>query len=265
MKASWHTETMLAGWEGAGVDRADLALRRSSGAMLWQRNLALENLPLAWARAENAHGAEVYVRPARGMAWPMVFLDDVLAPLAMAQARSHGGMAIQTSPAGGCHLWLPCAQVLDEEARHQAQRWLAAVLGADLGSVSGEHLGRLAGFKNWKRGGCWVNVVSFPEAGSAAPLGLTVPPDVLESVTEPRCTPVGVTSARDAHGRPGGDSTPSGQDWNWACRMLESGSDPERTYRELVQRAWERRGQDAERYARRTVERALVKVRSRRG
>ena len=108
-------------------------------------------------------------------------------------------------------------------------------------------------------------VFGHPEAGSAAPLGLTVPPDVLESVTEPRCTPVGVTSARDAHGRPGGDSTPSGQDWNWACRMLESGSDPERTYRELVQRAWERRGQDAERYARRTVERALVKVRSRRG
>ena len=26
-------------------------------------------------------------------------------------------------------------------------------------SISGEHLGRLAGFKNWKRGGTWVNVL----------------------------------------------------------------------------------------------------------
>ena len=47
MKASWHTETMLAGWQSARVTRADLALRRSSGAMLWQSNLALEELPLA--------------------------------------------------------------------------------------------------------------------------------------------------------------------------------------------------------------------------
>jgi len=265
MKASWHTETMLAGWKAARVDRADLALRRSSGAMLWQRNLTLEELPLAWARAENAHGAEVYLRPARGMAWPMVFLDDVLPDLAMKMARRHGGLAIQTSPAGGCHLWLPCAQVLDEEARHRAQRWLAAALGADLGSVSGEHLGRLAGFKNWKRSGCWVNVVAFPEDGPAAPLRLTIPVDVLEPITAPRCPQIADTSARGAHGRPGGDATPSGQDWGWACRMLESGWDPERTYRELVKRAMARRGQDAERYARRTVERAMAKVRGRQG
>jgi hypothetical protein len=164
MKASWHTETMLTGWQSARVTRADLALRRSSGAMLWQSNLALEELPLAWARAENAHGAEVYIRPARGLDWPMVFLDDVLLEVAMAAARGHGGLAIQTSPAGGCHLWLPCAQNLNEAARHQVQRWLAERIGGDLGSVSGEHLGRLAGFKNWKRGGCWVNVVAFPES-----------------------------------------------------------------------------------------------------
>ena len=83
MKASWHTETMLAAWRRARVDRADLALRRPSGAMLWQRDLALEDLPMAWARAENAHGAEVYLRPARGRDWPMVFLDDLLPSIAM--------------------------------------------------------------------------------------------------------------------------------------------------------------------------------------
>jgi hypothetical protein len=262
MKASWHTETMLAEWKRARVDRADLALRRSSGAMLWQRNLALEDLPLAWARAENAHGAEVYVRQARGRDWPMVFLDDVLLGKALEAARSHGGMAIQTSPVGGCHLWLPCAQPLNEERRHQAQRWLAESLGGDLGSVSGEHLGRLAGFKNWKRGGCWVNVVAYPQDRIAASLRLVIPADILEAIAAPRRLLVVDNSASGIGGFSGRDSSPSGQEWGWVCRMLESGWDPEHAYQELLQRACYRRGQDAERYARRTVERAMAKVRS---
>ena len=90
MRASWHTETMLAAWRSARVDRADLALRRPSGAMLWQANLALDDLPLAWARAENAHGADVYIRPARGLDWPMVFLDDVVLQVAKQVACDHG-------------------------------------------------------------------------------------------------------------------------------------------------------------------------------
>jgi len=261
MKASWHTETMLAAWRRARVDRADLALRRPSGAMLWQRDLALEDLPMAWARAENAHGAEVYLRPARGRDWPMVFLDDLLPGIAMEVARSHGGLAIQTSPAGGCHLWLPCVQALDEEARHRVQRWLAGRLGGDLGSVSGEHLGRLAGFKNWKRGGCWVNVVVHPQDQSEASMRLTIPVEVMEPVTGPRRSIVEANLSRDQKGAAGGDSSPSGQEWGWVCRMLESGRNPECIYRELVQKAQDRRGQDAERYARRTVERAWAKIR----
>ena len=64
MKASDHTEAMLAAWKAAGVDRADLALKLPDGEMAWQRNRALENLPLTWPRAANAHCAEVYIRPA---------------------------------------------------------------------------------------------------------------------------------------------------------------------------------------------------------
>ena len=259
MKASWHTETMLAGWQSARVTRADLALRRSSGAMLWQSNLALEELPLAWARAENAHGAEVYIRPARGLDWPMVFLDDVLPEVAMAAARGHGGLAIQTSPAGGCHLWLPCARNLNEAARHRMQRWLAEGMGGDLGSVSGEHLGRLAGFKNWKRGGCWVNVVAFPEDRTNAPLPLTVPADLMETGGDTRQHRPQDNAAKDT--RPGGDVSPSGQEWGWVCRMLEAGWDPERVYQSLIQQARSRRGPDVDRYARRTIQRAMAKVR----
>lgn len=261
MKAAWHTETMLAGWKAARVDRADLALRRSSGAMLWQRNQALEALPLAWARAENAHGTEVYIRPARGLDWAMVFLDDILPDVAMAAARRHNGMAIQTSPAGGCHLWLPCAQSLDEATRHRAQRWLAERMGGDLGSVSGEHLGRLAGFKNWKRGGCWVNVVAFQQDRSSASESLIIPPDVLAAGKEPGQALTAGESVTLARNPSAGDSSPSGQEWGWVCRMLESGWDPERVCQDLTQQARSRRGPDAERYARRTVARAVAKVR----
>lgn len=82
-------------------------VRRRDGAMLWQRDWSLEALPLAWARAENAHGADIYIRPARGQAWAVVFLDDVDPGLALEVAGSNGGLAIRTSPEGGCHLWLP--------------------------------------------------------------------------------------------------------------------------------------------------------------
>jgi hypothetical protein len=261
MRAAWHTETMLAAWRSARVGRADLALRQPSGAMLWQADLALEDLPLAWARAENAHGADIYIRPARGLDWPMVFLDDVAPLVAEQTARAHGGLAILTSPAGGCHLWLPCERPLDEAERHQTQRNLAGRLGGDLGSVSGEHLGRLAGFKNWKRGGCWVNVVFQPGwAPGAAPL--PVPAEALQPDPRRR-NPALNTSAPAA--RSGRDGSPSGQEWGWVCRMLESGCRPEDAYWALVEKARERRGEDAERYARRTVERAMANVRGQLG
>ena len=152
MIASDHTQAMLDWWAATGVDRVDLAVRRPTGAMLWQRDRALDALPIAWARAENVQHADVYVRPARGHAWPLVFVDDVGVDRAQALAREVDILLVETSPAGGCHVWLHCDRVLAEHDRMHAQRGWIATLDADPGSVSGEHLGRLAGFKNWKRG-----------------------------------------------------------------------------------------------------------------
>ena len=256
MKASEHTEAMLAGWRALGVDRADLALKLPDGEMAWQRNRALADLPLAWPRAANAHGAEVYIRPARGSSWPMVFLDDVVQPIALEAVDRHGGLAIRTSPAGGCHLWMPCAQALDEEGRHRVQRWLAGRLGADPASVSGEHLGRLAGFKNWKRGGCWVNLL---RASVAPAMELVIPQDILEP-PEPGPGHGTKPSPAAPYARTGRDISPSGMEWGWVCRMLEAGQDPEQVRRDLVAMAWSRRGEDVERYARKTVESAMRKV-----
>lgn len=272
MKASEHTEAMLAGWKVANVDRADLAVRRPCGAMLWQRNRVLEGLPLAWAKAENAHGAEIYIRPARGFDWPMVFLDDLPVSVAQQMAWDHGAMVVQTSFAGGCHAWIPCALALDEAARHRVQRWLARKMGADFGSVSGEHLGRLAGFKNWKRGGCWVNVLAFPTDPSHIPANLSL--DLCQRMRwQGELSPESLKPAQPTPEEPllgkflerpmnpaTGDASPSGREWGWVCRMLETGRDPEWITLNLVARAWSRRGQDAERYARRTVEKAMEKV-----
>jgi hypothetical protein len=219
--------------------------------MVWQRDRRLDELGLGWARAENVRGAEVYVRPARGYAWPVVLLDDVAEPRARKIARRYDALVVRTSPAGGCHVWLACARALDEAARAQAQRGLVARVGADRGSVSGEHLGRLAGCRNWKRGGVWVNVLDATAAGRrwdpCAGGVVAGPPPVVPWAP-------GATARRGT----GRDGSPSGRDWGWVCQALTTGGDPEVVRAELARRAAARRGVDAPRYAARTVLRAVA-------
>lgn len=237
---------MLAWWHWAGIDHIDLAVKRLD-TMAWHCDLAAYDLPLAWARAQNVRHADVYARPARGRAWPLVFLDDVAVPRAQAIARKYEALVVETSHAGGCHVWLACSGSLTEAQRLQAQRWLAQKLGADLGSVSGEHLGRLAGFKNWKRNGVWVNVLEASRHGQRWDPG-DVPATGRTRSETPGCR----------HGAR--DTSPSGREWGWVCGQLEAGVDPDLVYNRLLATAHRRRGSDAPRYARRTVERALLKI-----
>ena len=131
MKAYEHTRTMLTWWRQHGIDRIDLAVRQPSGAMIWHSELAMGSLPLPWARAQNVRRGEVYVRPARHDAWPLVFLDDVATPRAHAIAGKYEALLVKTSPAGGCHVWLACERRLAEASRREAQRWLVQRIGAD--------------------------------------------------------------------------------------------------------------------------------------
>lgn len=252
MKARDHTLSMIDWWKDAGVRRADLAVRRADGAMLWHRDLRLDDLPLPWARAENTRRGEVYIRPARGYPWPLVFLDDVAEDLAVRITRKYDALVVRTSKEGGCHLWLACTCALGERDRHLAQCWLASRADADLASTSGEHLGRLAGFKNWKRNGSWINVVAAsrcqrrwaPRAGDDVPL----PGADAETAT--------TTKAMFRT-----DTSPSGVEWGWVCGMLEAGLPPRQAYYRLVERARRRRGSESERYARYTVAKALARTR----
>jgi hypothetical protein len=250
MNAKQHTRKMLLWLRAVGIERLDLALRQSDATMIWHRSKSFGQLPLSWARALNVRQAEVYVRPARSESWPVVFLDDVEPSLAVGITRKYTALAVATSPHGGCHVWLACRQSLSESQRAQVQRWLAPRAGADRASTSGEHLGRLAGFRNWKRSGVWVNTAAS---------SVTRPWDPTPALREP---PV-VTAERRYLSTPqhgGIDASPSGQDWAWTCCRLESGDDPDSVYHRLVARARPRRGSDAERYARRTVDQAVSHI-----
>ena len=165
----------------------------------------------------------------------------------------HRSMAGVTSGSPAIGAWT-------NEPGGQMQRSLTEQFCADKASVSGEHLGRLAGFKNWKRGGCWVNVLCDLDGSRR----YAVPQRVLTGQHVER--PPSVTSPPASPGGPPakirtGDVSPSGLEWGWVCRLLEMGQDPDRVYHMLVNRAADRRGEDVERYARRTVEKALERVR----
>jgi hypothetical protein len=249
-KAALHTATMLEAWHQAGIERADLAVRTANGAMLWTADCPLDHLPLAFARAHNVQQADIYVRPARGSPWPMVFLDDVAAPMARRIASKYATLAVHTSAHGGCHLWLRLSCALNEPQRCHVQRWLIPRIGADPGSVSGEHLGRLAGMKNWKRGGQWVNILHRPNAHRSA----WDPTPALQSASHVQRSVI----APCAPPHPSGvDRSESAREWGWVCGALEAGLSPVVVYQRLLEHASARRGPDAERYARYTLARAL--------
>jgi hypothetical protein len=126
---------------------------------------------------------------------------------------------------------------------------MARRVEADKGSISGEHLGRLAGFKNWRRNGVWVNVLD------ALHRNRPWTPQLAIDRHQPRLLSC---AQRSASG--GTDSSASGHEWGWVCGLLEVGCDSSVVYHRLVETARLRRGRDAERYARRTVARAREHV-----
>ncbi len=249
MKAIDHTLKMLDWWSGIGIVFIDLAVRRANGTMIWHHNLSIDTIPLPWIKAENVRQADIYIRPARGNSWPVVFLDDVKQEMAIQIANKYSAMLVHTSLSGGCHVWITLSIALNETQRHTVQRQLARLTNADLGSVSGEHLGRLAGAKNWKRNGVWVNVLPIPKLKQPP---FNPSPHLIHSTAHQnpikghRCTVF--------------DNSESTKEWGWVCGALKIGINPKTVYQRLVARSLPRRGKDANRYARYTVERALKQI-----
>lgn len=199
---------------------------------------------LSWLRAENAAGGDIYFRPFRHGVWPVVFLDDLPPSMATRIAGKYRAIVVETSP-GSCHLWLATALPLDETQRAAVQRDLVTRLqgAADSGSVSGEHWGRLPGFRNYKPGrNCWVNLRTRTHARPYSP-----------SLPTPAQAP---TMAHPSH-REGKDLDMSRLEWGWVRGCLEHGLSASWVLETLITRARHRRGEaDAIRYAHYTVSKA---------
>ncbi|MCP4407104.1 MAG: hypothetical protein GY807_04960 [Gammaproteobacteria bacterium] len=242
-----------------GVTQFDLAIQRRGAngvprQFLAPRFTGAESLEMArlesrlpWLRAENAAGNDIYFRPSRRIAWPMVFLDDLPPRIATKIAVKYRAAVIETSP-GSCHLWLGTALPLAEAERTRVQQDLVTRLqgAADPGSVSGDHWGRLPGFRNHKpHRNCWVNLHTTSKA-----------PPYLPSPTTPALTNTVLTSPRPFPRSEDGPDM-SRLEWGWVRGCLESGVPSHWVLLQLIRRARRRRGEnDAIRYARYTVQKA---------
>jgi len=150
---------------------------------------------------------------------------------------------------------LRCERLLDEEERYRCQKNLVVLHGADPGSVSGEHLGRLAGHRNWKRQGTWVNVLAATLDGPPLLAPPAPPTSASQSSLSLQAQPIYRRQAQA-----GGDPSESAREWGWVLGALQSGLDPETAYLRLLARSQDRRGADVERYSRRTIEKALSEL-----
>lgn len=246
MRSQDHTRQFLDWWQRHGIDVIDLAVRRADGTWINHHHHVLPATHLlAWARAENQRRSDIYLRPARQQPWPHCFLDDLTVPKARSLIARARGLIVATSPRGGCHLHLILPQPITEIQRSHLQRALAARHGADPAATAGCQFQRLPGMRNWKRGGCWVNVLAHSHA-NVPPL---ITPWPLTSTTP-------VAKIYQHPHRPGCDTSPSGHDWAIVCRRLERGDPPASILIDLTHTATERRGRDAQRYAQRTLTQA---------
>jgi hypothetical protein len=204
----------------------------------------------SWGWAHNREGQNIHMRPATGPAWPVVILDDVPLPKAKKIARKYATLVIETS-ADNCQVWIATTTFLYVEERASVQRAIALRINADPCSVSGDHFGRAAGFRNRKlnRKNFLVDVIEETRIEKLdanpyiRPLSNPVVngQQVLSAVNESE-----IDASRDEFG--------------WALGWLRSGHATDLGIRRLAEKAL-RRGKrktlhSTEAYARKTFERA---------
>ena len=234
-----------------GIDRLDFGIRRQDGTFIQRDLQSLEpegiKKALPFLRAENIRRSDVYFRPAQQESWAVIFLDDVTKQEARGIARKYQSWIIETSP-GLHHAWIRTDRPLSRGERYAEQSRIVSLGTGDPGSVSGEHFGRFPGFRNWKRGGVWVNLISLPDTG--------LPRLKTFASSLPHGGRRG-SSGRSTSSVETNDKSESGREWGWVCGFVEHGKDPEEILRQLEIRARDRGKNDPEGYARRTVARAL--------
>jgi len=262
MQPTTQLVRFLSWLESVGVHGYDLAVSwRSNGGRFIPGQQGTDEAgvmrSLSWLRSSNAAGADIYIRAARGQDWPLVFLDDVSREMANGITHKYRAAAVETSP-GNCQIWLGLTKALGEQERKAVQQWLAARIEADPGSISGDHYGRLPGFRNRKPGrDCWANLLAASDAPFYDPThALTEAADFLSShaagvVLEQRAKCTG-SAANSSAGR-----DESRKEFGWVIGALRHGIGEGEVLQRLIEHARPRRGHDAERYAHHTLKNAL--------
>lgn len=301
MKPTEQTQAQLdwmAGTAHAGNGvRYDMGIGDASKALYFRRDglksLAMDEIKhrMGFFKAANSVGVEaarrplnIYITAAVAELQSWLLMDDLDLDQCHLVARDRTHMIVQTSP-GSHHLWLATSRPVTVDERKICQQALQHRFGGDAGSVSGDHFGRLAGFKNVKRG-CWVNLAATvitdrradidkllsiaAEAGVglalSIPQGGVVPSPVLIQGGAPQARSPSVISPPVSS--VSSSFSPSGRDesraeFAFACAQYQKHLDIEAGIQSLTQRALDRgkckNFAAAEKYARKTFDVAALR------
>lgn len=255
-------QKQLAWFTGAGVDRFNFSVLSGAMAML-NHDLAREAAGVlkaaGWAWARGLLGENVYLRPAAGSAWPIVFLDDLPPAKALALAGKYSALVVETSRTN-CQAWIRVTRSLATEERKEVQIALAGMAGADPASTSGDHFGRAAGFHNKKtgRGNFLVDVLAATGGEALDPAPYLLPHAAPHSLPQGGRVPYTPTTSTNV----GGESE---KEFAFACHRLRAGWSPARVIEAVADHALargKRRTQaQAQQYAVRTVKKAQAALR----
>jgi hypothetical protein len=193
-----------------------------------------------WCRYKNSQGSDIFIRPHRHDKQPMIFLDDLPIAKAMMVAKKYCAQIIETST-NNTQVWIALSKPLSESDRKVLQQHISKLGFSDKGSVSGEHFGRLCGYKSQKRR-FWVRRIDTSTSKKYNPPELTA------------CAlPQGGACARNnSH-----QKSQSEIDFSWVLSHARKGAPSEMLISTLTESAMKRGKSAPRKYAERTVRRAI--------
>jgi len=172
MKAQDHTIEHINFFRHIGVTHIDVRcvdLNNKSDKPKSRLNYLIENASklFKWLYVMNVReNRNVYIVPSVSIEkHSYIFFDDLMPVDAAPLARKYESLAVKTSEAGGYQLWIRTDEPVRKTERKLIQRYMCDDINSDPCSTDGYHSGRLAGYKNIKRGGNWVN--TKPCSGAA--------------------------------------------------------------------------------------------------
>jgi hypothetical protein len=178
----------------------------------------------SWVKFMNAKGGDIYIRPHGDSEHAVIFLDDLPMDKALQVSQKYAACVVCTSK-DNTQVWLATDKVLSKAERKDAQVWMKGVGYTDPGSISGDHLGRLCGFRSQKRQ-CWVNLVTTTLGKKYPPTFVTL----VDTVSPPLLggERVSFSSPSQTDDRPKGTQaqkpqSQSERDFGWAMGAMKNG------------------------------------------